>query len=444
MHKLENRAKMCLALAGILFIGIMIFTYRFVVHGKEWASFYGNNQIYTEGEINRGKIIDRNGTVLLDCTKSGIYYPEDEATRRSTVHVVGDTKGNVATGAINLWKGDLIGYDILNGTYDTTAKGKEIKLTIDERANREAVSSLGEREGTVGVFNYKTGEILCLANTPTFDPKGDIPSGDSPVFFNSFMSGLLTPGSTFKLVTSAAAIDNLADINNFSFHCTGVSTINGSKIPCTGTHGTQDFKEALANSCNGAFGLLADRVGGDTLSTYMKDVGLKKSLEINGIKTAKGSGHFPNNDDVKLAWAGIGQGDDLVNPCTMMVFMGAIANKGKAINPTLFEKSNLVKKIKGGKGLGRYLEEDTANELKEMMKNNVVSNYGEENFGDLDIYGKSGTAEVGRERSDSWFVGFIDNPGKPYAFVVWVKNGGTGYQTAGPIARNVLEVLCGE
>ena len=91
--------------------------------------------------------------------------------------------------------------------------------------------------------------------------------------------------------------------------------------------------------------------------------------------------------------------------------------------------------------MGRYLEKDTAVELRSMMKNNVTEKYGEENYEGMDIYAKSGTAETGGYRPDAWFVGFTDDEDAPYAFVVWVKEGGYGSEVAAPIARSVINTL---
>ena len=131
----------------------------------------------------------------------------------------------------------------------------------------------------------------------------------------------------------------------------------------------------------------------------------------------------------------------MVNPCAMMVYMGAIANGGEAVQPTLIKSATFLKDITGGKSLGRYLDQDTAGELRSMMKNNVVENYGEGNFPGLDIYAKSGTAEGESYQPDAWFVGFTDSEESPYAFVVWVKGGGYGAQAAAPIANRVLQTL---
>ncbi len=442
MRKLEKRSWICLALAAVLFLGIVVFGWRFVTQGAEWASFYGNTQIFTDGVINRGSIYDRNGEMLLNCSDKGMEYNSDSDIRCSTLHVVGDPKGSVATGAINMWKSELIGYDLLNGTYDTTKDGKKIKLTIDAKANAAAYRALGSYDGTVGVFNYKTGEIMCMVNTPTFDPTGKEPSDtDSPVYFNTFLMGALTPGSTFKLVTSAAAIDTLSNINSFSFTCDGTNAIGNEKINCVNAHGTVDFENALAVSCNGAFGSITRSVGAVAMGETVKKLGLTESVDVDGIKTAKGSFTFPEDNDILLSWAGIGQSEDLVNPCTMMVYVGSIANGGEAIQPTLIKNSNILGKLTGGKSLGEYLSADTAGKIKSMMKLAVQKSYGEGNFPGLDLYAKSGTAEVGTDNPNSWFVGFIDDDKHPYAFVVWVKGGGYGSETAAPIARTVLNEL---
>ena len=446
MRKQEKRAVICLVLAAILVAGIGIFGYRLVKNGGEWATFYGNTQIYTDGAINRGTVTDRNGVELLRCTPDGFEYTDDYELRVSTVHVVGDPQGNVSTGAISIFRSQLIGYDILNGTYDATANGKRISLTIDANANRAAYEALAGRTGTVGVYNWKTGEIVCLVSTPTFDPAYEEwePDEEGSYYFNNFIDGLIIPGSTFKLVTSAAVIDKMKDRDSFTFDCDGINQLGESeesRLTDVTAHGEVDFREALAQSCNGAFGALTRKVGAKAMREYTEKAGLTKPVEVDGLETAAGTFNFPDNDELKLSWAGIGQADDLVNPCAMMVYMGAIANGGEPVQPTLIKSATFLKDLTGGKSLGKYLDKDTADELRSMMKNNVVENYGEENFYGLDMYAKSGTAEADSYQPDAWFVGFTDNEDAPYAFVVWVKGGGFGAQAAAPIATRVINAL---
>ncbi len=447
MRKQEKRAWVCLVLAVVLFSGVVLFGVRFVRDGGKWASFYGNSQIYTDGVLNRGEVTDRNGEMLLECTRDGVEYNNDASIRMSTVHAVGDPKGNIASGAINIFKSQLIGYDLLNGTYDTSKSGKKIRLTIDAKASAAALNALGGRTGTVGVYNWKTGEIVCMVSTPTFDPAYDAPDDGASYYFNNFLSGTMTPGSIFKLVTSAAVIDNMSDRDSYEFDCDGVNEYSGVDFTDIKAHGEVGFRSALAQSCNGAFGQLTRKVGSKEMKKYTRKAGLTDVVEFDGITTAKGSFDFPSDDNVKLSWAGIGQADDLVNPCAMMVYVGAIANEGEAIQPTLIKSTSFISEIKdaadlnGGKSMGRYLEKETADELRSMMKNDVTENYGEENFPDMDMYAKSGTAEAGGDYPDAWFTGFTDDKDAPYAFVVWVKGGGYGSEAAAPIASTVIQQL---
>ncbi|MBR2706444.1 MAG: penicillin-binding protein [Mogibacterium sp.] len=456
MRKQERRAWICLMLAMVLVAGIGVFGYRLVKNGGKWASFYGNTQIYTDGYINRGTVKDRNGEELLTATPEGVFYSPDRVTRLATVHAVGDPAGNIPAGAINMFRSQLIGYDLMNGTYDTTANGKSISLTIDANANREAYYALDGRTGAVGVYNWKTGEIVCMVSNPSFDPQDYLyydeqsdedeeDEEEESIYFNNFLDATMAPGSTFKLVTSAAVIDTMPDRDQFEFECDGVNQLiddrEDSQLVCVREHGTVDFREALAESCNGAFGALTREVGADTMKKYVKKAGLTEPVDVNGVQTAAGSFDFPDDNDVRLSWAGIGQAGDLVNPCAMMVYMGAIANGGEPVQPSLFKSATFIKEKMGGKSLGRYIDKDTAAELKSMMKNNVVESYGEDNFYGYDMYAKSGTAENGTDTPDAWFVGFTGDDNAPYAFVVWVKDGGYGSEVAAPIAARVINAI---
>ena len=181
------------------------------------------------------------------------------------------------------------------------------------------------------------------------------------------------------------------------------------------------------------------------MEEYTKKSGITGQYSLNGIKTAAGTFDFPSTD-LALAWAGIGQYHDMVNPCAMMVYMGAIANGGVAVNPTLIKDVTFANgwdadfTFKPGKE--RLLEESTAEKLDSMLHNDVVATYGEDNFPGLDLCAKSGTAEVGDGNTPhSWFYGYIRNEDYPYAFVVLVENGGSGAAVAGDVANEVLQEM---
>jgi len=161
----------------------------------------------------------------------------------------------------------------------------------------------------------------------------------------------------------------------------------------------------------------------------VKDLGLTSSYDLNGIKSREGSFTF-DTYNYNLGWAGIGQFEDQVNPMSMMVYMGAIAGGGEAAEPYIIMGSDTKNT--------ELLKSDTAAKLKEMMRNNVMSNYGDGNYPGLELHAKSGTAEGAKGTvPDAWFCGFSGD----YAFIVCVENGGYGSSVAGPIANKVLQAL---
>lgn len=142
---------------------------------------------------------------------------------------------------------------------------------------------------------------------------------------NRVLSSTFTPGSVFKVVTTAAAIEQLPDIFERSFTCTGSVKIGGDTITCPHAHGTMDFYSAFANSCNCVYAQLAVELGGETLERYARSAGLLESHDVSGIPTAAGSFDV-GADDSNVGWSGVGQYDDLLNPCSLMMLMGC--NRG--------------------------------------------------------------------------------------------------------------------
>lgn len=449
MKKLQRRTLFVLLFILALAAGTVVLCAFYVKDGAQWASFYGNQHVYTNGRIASGSIQDRNGTTLFDCAEG--QYSDDKTTRISTLHAIGDKQGNINTGAKNLFADQLVGFSLITGTSGT---GNTIKLTLDANLNNAAYQAMAGRKGVAALYNYETGEILCMLSTPSFDPADDaeaakVAAGDSNydgAYLNRFLSGTYTPGSTFKLVTAAAALETLHNEDSFSYTCTGSLTLNGEKITCPSVHGTQDFATALANSCNGAFATLATQVGGKTLEKYAKEAGLTSKVNVNGLNTAAGS-FTAGTSDNDVGWSGVGQYKDLVNPCAELTLMGCIAQGGSAATP------RLLKSVTSSKGLpvAHVTTEtskigwkaNTCDKIRTLMHNNVTSNYSKNlDFGGLNVCAKSGTAEVGTSKPHAWFVGFVEDSAYPYAFVVVVENGGWGSSVAGGVAASLLKAAC--
>ena len=426
MKKLEGRALMCIALAAVLIIGLCVFIAKLAIHGDDWASFYANAHVYSQGRLAVGTVYDRNGNVLLENDEEGPHYNEDEGIRRGTFHVVGDKNMNISTAVNYAFRSDIIGYNFITGTNGSIfLDNRTLNLTIDGDVSKTAYEALNGRNGLVGVYNWRTGEIICMTSNPSLDPEADNQSveAESGTYINKVLSSADTPGSIFKLVTTKAALENIQGIDDWSFRCTGSYTIDGERITCSSAHGTVNIYSALANSCNCAYASLAVELGSDIMNQTVEQLGLTSSYDINGIKSKTGSFNF-DTYDYNLGWAGVGQFEDQVNPLSM------IAGGGTAAEPYLLEET--------GSDQVELLSSDTAAQLKEMMRNNVVSNYGDGNYPGLELHAKSGTAEGAKGTvPDAWFCGFSGD----YAFIVCVENGGYGSSVAGPVANKVLQSL---
>ena len=452
MKKIERRTVVCLALTLLLLLGLGLFVVRFFWDGEDWASFAANRHLYnSQGQLSVGRVLDRDGDVLTWVDESGNrQYYANQTVRMATLHAVGDPNGAIGTSALVAFAGELSGYNFLTGADNPFGQGNDLYLTLDAHLNYVAYQALNGKRGAVGVYNYETGEILCMVSTPTFDPANppEIQEGDEQyegVYVNRFLSSTFTPGSSFKTVTLTAAIENIPDLFQRTFTCTGSTTVGGEEITCPYAHGTMDINAAFASSCNGVFARLAAELGADTMSEYVEKAGLLGHYSVDGISTAAGSYDVAGASEGQLGWSGVGQYNDLVNPCAMMVWMGGIAGGGRAAVPHLIQEVDggiPLPSLPFGRETGALIQGDTAQVLANMMAQNVVQTYGSGRFPNMDICAKSGTAEVGGgKQPNAWFVGFLRNADAPYAFAVVVEEGGSGASAAGNVAARVLDAL---
>jgi peptidoglycan glycosyltransferase len=334
-------------------------------------------------------------------------------------------------------------------------KGNDLKLTIDSEICNVAYEALNGRKGTVGVVNYKTGDIICSVSSPSYDVN-DVPSdletnsNYEGAYINRLLSAHYTPGSTFKLVTAICAIENIDDIDSRTWDCNGKFTPEtGSDIICNSNHGKNiSFKDALAQSCNSVFAQIAIELGEDKLNATVKELGIGSSVTISGvISSYSGNFSLSNASDDLLGWTGIGQGKTQIAPITMLRIVSAIANGGSVssfnvVNSLANQAGNALN-ITLPNNQVQLLSSEVASQIKTMMRYNVKTNYGESNYKGLNLCAKSGTAQIDNDSSHdtTWFVGFMDDEDYPYAFVVVVENGVSGASTAGPVANKVLQAI---
>lgn len=449
MRNTTKRTYIIIFLILAFFVGLGIMIYSFVTNGGTWAANRANAHIYKGGELTvAGTIYDRDGEILVSTENGKRKYNSNYNKRVSTLHVVGDSAGYIATGVQTLYRSNLIGYNFIDGIYKTLSsdEGVDIKLTIDADVCAEAYSAMAGKKGTVVVYNYETGQTICMVSSPTYDPENkptDIDTNTTGkydgVYMNRAISGVFTPGSTFKVVTAICAIENIPDIYSRKFKCTGKKNFGSGDVICNGVHGTLTFERALNVSCNSVFAELANEVGKDKLTETVRALGFGKNVKISKAKTVRSTFDVSNSTKLDLGWAGIGQYTTLVNPCQMLMLMGAIANSGEAMTPYIVEDSSEIVDSKNKVNTNIKLSADTADKVKKLLRSNVMNYYSDNKFPNLEMCGKTGSAEVSNGKSHAWFVGFSQKKNFPYAIVVCLENGGIGYNDAIPVANKVMQ-----
>lgn len=421
MKQITNRAVSVLLLAAFVIIGTLLYVIRFVDHGQDWAAAYSR-----ENAGASGALIDRNGVVLASYSPYESLFQEDGELRQANYHVTGDYYGRTGTGLLT----DYQDYSLFTGT--SRSRNAVLYLNIDSELNRRAWQVLDGRPGAVLITNYKTGELLCMVSSPTIDPLEAEPDPPEGAYLNRCLSASFVPGSVFKLVTAAAALERIPDLDERRFFCEGAVEIAGVTIVCSGYHGEQTFEEALSNSCNVAFSQIAIELGQEAMVKKVRELGFLDSQRLDGIPSVAGS--FPTDfvGDPELGWAGVGQSTDLVCPYAMLRYVSAIANDGVLLGPQLVRD--------GSTGSAeRLLKAETAQALQRLMHYNVINGYGAERFPGLELCAKTGTAERGDSSSNAWFVGFLADEAHPYAFVVMIERGGSGLGAAGSAANEILQ-----
>lgn len=453
MNRIMGRARIMLVLILVLALGMGFFLGEYALHSDEWVQTPGSPHIFDGHTLASGLITDREGVPLLDL-KDKHTYSESETLRKAMLHWLGDRQGNIRAPILSAYAMEIAGYDPVNGVYAYGNTGGRVNLSLSAKVQTAALEAMGNYRGTVAVYNYKTGEIICAVTTPTYDPDnvpdiaGDTEGKWAGAYVNRFTQSTYTPGSIYKIVTMAAALDAIPDIESQTFTCTGTTAYGNDKVTCTKAHGKQTLKEAFSNSCNCAFAAIAGQLGGETLERYAQQFHVNESISFDGLKTAEGKLEAANAADVMVAWSAIGQHKDLINPCAFLTFVGAVANDGVPMSPHIVNRITVGSKTTYQAPQtpgGRIMSSEVAKKLQEYMRYNTESYYGDENFPGLSVCAKSGTAQVGgNKKPNAMFTGFVTNEEYPLAFIACVEDSGYGRPICVPIISKILQVCKAE
>lgn len=375
------------------------------------------------------------------------YYEKELKGKEGYTIYEADVKGRELPDAVQAYLPPVNGYDLVL-TID-----EYIQHIVERELDRVMEESLPESAGVIAV-NPKTGEILAMAARPDFFPEK---YADSPAdnWRNPLVSNSFEPGSTFKLVTISAALEEGTVDFHDGFYCPGYFSVGGRNIKCwSAGHGSQSIKEVLWNSCNPGFMWMGTRLGKEKLFDYIHAYGFgsRTGIDLPGEHTGI-LYDVKTMSNVDLATASFGQGN-AVTPIQMVMMAAAIANDGLAMQPMMvreiLDENGETVEIKEPQSVRQIITPETARELAEVLADGVERGSGV--FAMVEGYrvaGKTGTAEKiapgGGYLVNNYvlsYVGFapIEDPQiAVYAYVNGATRGPNwGGQVAGPVFKNVV------
>jgi penicillin-binding protein A len=418
--------------------------------------------ILLEQRVVRGGIFDRNGEVLAQTKvndgKKTRFYPKADVLEP----LIGYATIQHGSSGMEAYLGDwLLGMRNTTATqeveqaFQLPRRGNDVVLTLDYRLQKVAYDGLKGKVGAAVAINPQTGEVLALVSQPSFDGNSldkdwnEITKKSGSPFLNHAFA-LFPPGSTMKVVTSAALIRaglNTSDLYN----CTGSAIINGQVIREQNdkAHGWVNYNKALADSCNTYFASFGVQSGDKQFLEATKRFGFGKDIPFElPIKksTLTNENAVPSRLNVNLlAASAFGQGEVLVTPFHMALVASGIANGGVVMTPHIVDQvldanqSVLYKKIP--KPWLTPLTKEEAEKIKSGMVTAVIDGTaapgGIERF---QVAAKTGSAEPGGNvRTHAWYIAFAPAENPQIAVAVLVEHGGTGGGASAPIAREIIQ-----
>jgi penicillin-binding protein A len=431
--------------------------------------------------VPRGLIKDRDGKVLASNKKDANGESHRVYPSRVFSQVVGYASTIYGRAGIELaYDAELTGL-ASDPVADAFAKfgadrydPKDVTLSLSSDLQKAAVAALGKRRGAIVMLDPRTGEVLALASTPTYDASAiadpDTARGafaalqDDPAqpLLPRATLGRYVPGSVFKIVTAVAGLGSGAITPATTYkqqpgaEKTGL-LVKGFRVrdghhPATGST-PLDLVGATEVSCNIYYALTGLETGGEALVDYAARMGFGQPLPFDlptaASQVTNGDGNQPGGftDDVELANASYGQAETFVTPLQMALVAATVANDGELMKPRLVtalsSKKSGTRQI-GPSSIGRVITPADANAITEAMVQAVEGPLGRQFTSGAKVRGvttagKSGTAELGGSgEPHSWFIGFAPAEAPRVVIAVLVESAGRGGEVAAPIAGDLM------
>ncbi|WP_030193267.1 penicillin-binding transpeptidase domain-containing protein [Streptomyces sp. NRRL S-87] len=474
-----------------IFCGLLILT---LLLRANWLQYVQAEELATRKENRRVQIAqyasERGNIIVGDkaITGSAVTDGSDYKYKRTYIdgpmwapvtgfasQAFGSTQLESLEDGILTGNDDRLFFDRTIGMFTGEKKaGGNVRTTLNRAAQVAAYKGLGKKTGAVAAIDPRTGAILALVSTPSYDPSSfagnskkdekawvELKDGKEKALVNRALRETYPPGSTFKVVTSAAALEHgvITDVE------APTDTPEPFYLPTTRTpmvnhaHGCEkaSLKHALEISCNSVFANVADKVGRDKMLETAEKFGFNNG-KIDTPVRAYASVYDKEMDRPSNSLSAIGQYNTAATPLQMAMVAAAVANDGKLMKPYMVDEltaPNLdVLEKTEPEEMSRPLSPENAQKLQDMMVSVVENGTGKvAKIDGVSVGGKTGTAQHGERNSKrpyAWFISYAKtDKGSPVAVAVVVEDAGasvdrediTGGGLAGPIAKDVMEAV---
>jgi penicillin-binding protein A len=467
----------------VLFTLLVVFTSRWTVfEAKSLRNETANRRPLLEAlQIPRGFIYADDGTVLAKNVKQGkgatLRYSRTYPTNNLFSHTVGYSFiSHGSAGLENFYNDELAGNSnefssIIDQLSGQKKEGNDLHTTLDPTAQKQALSLLAGRPGSVVALDPRSGAVRVMASLPNYNPNlvpqqfKQLNTDKAAPLFNRATQGGYPPGSTMKIVTATAALD--------SGRYTPDSVVSGKSpkilggVPlsncCTegsGNYGPLSLTEALAKSVNTVWGEVGEKLGKSVMFKYMNRFGFDRrpqldlpagELVASGVYGSRGQ-LLGTSDAIDIARVAIGQERLRVTPLQMAEVAAAVANGGKLMKPRLVDRvespDGRTVDSRGPAEIDQVMKPSTAQKLTAMMEQ-VVKPGGTAPTAaipGITVAGKTGTAEVANGTANqAWFIAFAPVPNPRVAIAVTIeRTQGEGGTVAAPIAKQLIQTLLKE
>ncbi|WP_195264429.1 penicillin-binding protein 2 [Clostridium sp. 1001275B_160808_H3] len=481
MNDLAKSIRNIMVIFLFCFIALISYIAYFqVFKGPDIANDSGNKRLWARrNEILRGTIYDKDGNPLTNSIRLDKFNQSREYVYGDLyVHALGyiDERFGI-TGLEEEYDDELSKYSSFSNGIRNLLKDYDLKkafenrneekvgngivTTLDYNLQKVAYDAMGDLKGAVVALNPKTGEVLAMVSKPTYDPTNleqAIEDANTGVdieskLLNRTINGLYPPGSVFKTVTLAAALENDPSITGRKFNDTGKITFNdGTELNnyMKQAHGNLDLQMAYRVSSNVVFGTLAMEMGNEKLKEVAERFGFNS--RVPGIGMSISESIFPSLQDYELgniAQSGIGQASVLSSPMQMAIVAATVANDGVLMEPKLVNKivdkdGNTIKEMPSKTLKSDVISKEIASTIKDYMGYLVSNNiYRWPAFEGTNAGGKTGTADYMLDDGSEgiphgWFISAAPLDDPKIAVAVIVEKGENGAGSAANIASQVV------